>query len=199
MKSISSKLNQSHTTSNRSNLNKSSQILNKYNQNKIGLKKNIDISKETLNLDLNSIREILNLIKTHEKKCNDEGKFIEADLLRERIEKLTLLQEEKILKDYLNTHEQQLQELHEKQTASLNEFNKSYDEIFFNLKEEYEINEKNFVELHKKQIEMMKQNILENYPEHPKPTAKILKLTDNLRNLQKQRKYFFNIVIKKQV
>lgn len=147
-----------------------------------------NISKEAFNLDLQSIRDILEVMKKHEKKCNEEGKFVEAGLLKDRIEQFKKVEEIKVYDEVVAHHKIQKEQLEYEQGDALERFNAYYDELFGEVNKEYEQREKEMVSRHKQDLERLKEDVANFFPEHPKPSAQIIKKNNELKNLQKLRK-----------
>ena len=146
------------------------------------------VSKGTMDLDLQTIRELIALMIKHEKKCNDEGKFVQAGLIKDRTEQLRKIEEIKVFDQVQYEHEKQKENLVFEQDDALKQFNSFYDQQTDNLHKDYEVKEKELTEKHKKEIIQCKEDTSNFFPEHPKPSANIIKKHDTLKNLQKQRK-----------
>jgi hypothetical protein len=146
------------------------------------------VSKGTMDLDLQTIRELIELMVKHEKKCNDEGNFVQAGLIKDRAEQLRKIEEIKVFDQVQNQHEQQKESLSSEQDDALKVFNSYYDNQTEILHNDYNIKEKELTEKHKLEIIRCKGETAHFFPEHPKPSANIIKKHDALKNLQKLRK-----------
>lgn len=147
-----------------------------------------NISRGTMDLDIQTIRELIDLMVRHEKKCNEEGKFVQAGLIKDRAEQLRKIEEIKVFDQVQNEHEKQKESLMFEQDDALNRFNTYYDKQTDILHKDYDVKEKELLEKHKKEIIQCKEDTANYFPEHPKPSANIIKKHDTLKNLQKQRK-----------
>lgn len=146
------------------------------------------VSKEVFDLDKVTIIELLNVMTKYEKKCNLEGNFVEAGLIKERIERLRKIEELKVLDEIQTSHEYSKEMLMDEQKRELEAFNEYYDDSFNKVNLEYKLKKSQMDEKHKEEVERKKREIEGYYPEHPKPSALIINKNDTLRNLQKQRK-----------
>lgn len=148
-----------------------------------------NISKGTMDLDLETIRELIALMVKHEIKCNEEGKFVQAGLIKDRIEQLRKIEEIKVFDQVQYEHEKQKEGLAFKQDDALKIFNADYDYKTDVLHKDYDAKEKELTLRHKKELELCKEDTINFYPEHPKPSAIIIKKHDTLKNLQKLKWY----------
>ena len=148
-----------------------------------------NISKDVFDMDLKTIRDILEVMKKHEKKCNEEGKFVEAGLLKDRIEQFKKVEEIKVFDDIQKNHENQKDSLVFEQGDALTRFNYYYDDLFNKVNTEFMEKEKEITARHAQEIERTKEDVANFFPEHPKPSAEIIKKHSSLQNLQKLRSY----------
>lgn len=147
----------------------------------------VSLSKEVLEMDLSTIRELISTMVFHEKRCNDEGKFVEADLIKERIENFRKLEELKIHQEITKSHEGQKAGLMREHEEALQRLNELYDNIFNKLNNDYLENDRKFLEGQKFDFEYKQKELEGMYPEHPKPSKAILHKHNILQNLKKQR------------
>lgn len=182
--------NRKNLTLTRNNFNRKikSSLLEVPNQQNTNASLISNISKEVFDMDLKTIREILDIMKKHEIKCNEEGKFVEAGLLKERIEQFKKVEEIKVFDDIQKNHENQKNSLVFEQGDALARFNAEYDEIFNRINNDFMLKEKEISEKHKNEIERTKQDAINFFPEHPKPSAEIIQKHSVMKNLQKLKK-----------
>lgn len=146
------------------------------------------VSNEVFNMDLNSLKEMIELLKKHEDKSNLEGRFIEASLIKERIEKLKKIEEIKVFDMLRNKHEQNRNQLLIEQEDILSRFNNQYDEIFKKMNSEYEELEKRHNQECEYEMQSLKNDVVGYYPKDPKPSGEIIKKYKEMESLQKLKK-----------
>lgn len=146
------------------------------------------VSNEVFNMDLNSLKEMIELLKKHEEKSNLEGRFIEASLIKERIEKLKKIEEIKVFDMLRTKHEQNRSQLLIEQEDILTNFNNHYDEVFKKMNEEFEELQNRHKQECDYEMQSLKNDVIGYYPKDPKPSGEIIKKYKEMESLQKLRK-----------
>ena len=135
-------------------------------------KSNLTNSINFMELPTEKLDEYIKLLEEFMNKSEKEGKFVEAELAKQRIIQLNKVKDKKNLKDAKIRHLQEKEELELSQKEELNQFNMEMDKQFYDLSNKFQEMQKQLEqnhedELKKFQVQMiylLKRNILIQYP-----------------------------------
>jgi hypothetical protein len=131
------------------------------------------------------------LLEEHMDKCEKSGKFVEAELAKQKVIQLKKVEEEKILQETKLNHEEYLAQMEVNQKEELARFNELWDKNFYEMSNRFTEQENNLKIQQQKEIENKIEDFNNNYPEFPKPNCEILDLNKKLEGLVKQKELIF--------
>jgi hypothetical protein len=120
-------------------------------------------------------------------KCEKSGKFVEAELSKQKIIQLKKVEEEKVLQESKMNHEEYLNQMEANQKQELSRFNELWDKNFYDMSNRFTEQENSLKMQQQKEIESKIEEFNKTYPEFPKPSSEILDLNKKLENLVKQK------------
>ena len=123
-----------------------------------------------------------NLLEEHQAVCVKSGKFVEAELAKQRVIQLKQIEKEKQLKDLKLRYEEIKSQIEIEQKEELENFNKHWDEKLFVLNEEFNRQEASLKENQQQEIDVFLKNFEANYPQ-VKPSSELLNLNKILDQL----------------
>lgn len=121
------------------------------------------ILKEVMELDLETIIELINTMKLYENKYNEAGLFREALLVKEKISCLKTCENNKRNSCLSQKFDNKKLNHNKFQSESLNKFNKNYDNLFYNLNNKFIQDEYNMLTSHKNEINILIKDIEDFY------------------------------------
>ncbi len=110
------------------------------------------------------------------------GKFVEAELAKQRVIQLKQIEKEKNLNELKTRYEEIKNQIEIEQKEELDNFNKTWDERLFILNEEFNRQEISLKESQQQEIEEFLKNFETNYPQ-VKPSSELLNLNKILDQL----------------
>lgn len=144
---------------------------------------------EYKDMDLNRIREFIQILEEHQYKCEKNKKFVDAEIAKQKVAQLKQVEKEKILSDTKFRHQEEITGFEIERNSTFIEFNNEWDRNYQELMEKFaEFEEK----LKVQQQEDLNARIVEfDKKFHPvvKPTSEILNLTKILNGLIRQKDY----------
>lgn len=133
------------------------------------------------------------MLEEFQLKSEKEGKFVEAELAKQRIIQLTKIQDKKKYEEVKFMHKKQKEELEDFQKQELQRFNEAMDKEFYELSSNFQNMQ---TELETRQEESLKE-FIENYQKKyegqvAKPTSELINLNKQLELFVKKKEYRFN-------
>ncbi len=113
------------------------------------------------------------------------GKFVEAELAKQRVIQLKQIEKDKNLKDLRTRYQEIRTQIEIEHKEELENFNKNWDEKLFSLNEEFNRQEVSLKEGQKQEIEDFLKNFEATYPQ-VKPSSELLNLNKILDQLIKK-------------
>lgn len=115
-------------------------------------------------------------------KCEDTGRFVEAEMAKSKIAQFKKIEGEKMLQEMKNQHSQQSNQLEIEFKEELDRFNEQWDKEFTILNQKYEMMKESIIEKNKKEYEEKNQEFEATYPRFKASTELLNKHTvlDNL-------------------
>ncbi len=153
------------------------------NQSKISNKENFS------DMNIDRIREFIEILEEHQLKCEKEKKFVDAEIAKQKVIQLKQVEKEKILHDIKEHHNIEMIDYESAKKQTFDEFNFQWSENFNQLLEkfkefEYKLSEQQKVEINEKIEEIEKKFI-----PIVKPTSEILNLEKILNGLIRHKEY----------
>jgi len=181
--------NNMNLTNNTNNMNKSfnSKIgKNTFNNTMYSNKKEMN---EYLEMDINRIREFIQVLEEHQLKCEKTKNFVDAEFAKQKVMQLKQVEKEKILSDMKIQHQEEINAHEIERNNAFYEFNSEWDNNYVELMEKFaEFEER----LKMQQQEDLNAKVVEfdkKFTPVVKPTSEILNLSKILNGLIRQKDY----------
>ena len=113
---------------------------------------NIELTPDLIQLDLEKIRECIQILEEYRKKCVNEENFPKAKEALERINQFKKIEEEKMKIEAEKIYKNQKEIVEQKQNNELEIFNQKMDEAYKKLNKELNEQESNLLEKHQKEL-----------------------------------------------
>ncbi len=120
-------------------------------------------------------------------KCEKSGKFVEAELAKQKVIQLKKALEEKILEETKQGHEEYLAKMEHEQKEELDRVNQMWDKDFYEMSNRFADQENNLKLDQEKEMNARVEEINNSFPEYPKPSSELLDLNKKLEGLVKQK------------
>jgi len=146
-------------------------------------------SRDLEEMDISKIQEFIKILEEHQLKCETNGKFVEAEMARQKVLQFKKMEEEKIVMNLKKLHFDQKAKIDSEYKEELDLFNNNWDGNFAELNDKYEAAQNQLNEKFQKEQE---ENIMffeEKYPKQPKPPNEILNLQKTLEQAVKLKDY----------
>lgn len=134
------------------------------------------------------------MLEEHQLKCEQSGRFVEAEMARQKVLQFKNLEKEKMLQELKNHHNEQKNKIDIEYKEELDTFNMEWDNKFADLHEKYESTQKEMIERFKNDQDQHLQQFEESYPKEPKPLLELINLQKMLEQAVKLKEY---LVLKK--
>ncbi|CAI2376869.1 unnamed protein product [Moneuplotes crassus] len=136
-----------------------------------------------------SLEEYIDIITQHQKKCEEEGKYVEAEMAMNRVKELKEQLKNRDNEELQQIHAEDLAELEETHIQEFNAFNEEWDKIM----SQFQIHASELIrsleEKHDQQIQEEMQRINEKLGDKYKKSPELLSLISTQKNLAKQKEY----------
>jgi hypothetical protein len=136
--------------------------------------------------DLESFIEILS---EHQKRCEEGGKYVEAEIAKNRVKELKQKLKEREENELEYRHQNDLFELEETHIAEFNNFNEEWDKRM----NEFQIHSAQLVqamqEKHEQEIRSFREDFDQKMGDNYKKSPELLSLISTQKNLAKQQEY----------
>lgn len=136
--------------------------------------------------DLNTF---IDLLIDHQKNCESEGKYVEAEIAKNRISELRQQQELKRVESIKSKHLSQKLEIEQTHLEEFNAFNKIWDDKMRDLEGKCKDQEEMMENKHKQEFDTRTEEFNKRTSANAKPTAEILNLKKIQDNLARQKDY----------
>ena len=152
---------------------------------------NIELTPDLIQLDLEKIRECIQILEEYRKKCVNEENFPKAKEALERINQFKKIEEEKMKIEAEKIYKNQKEIVEQKQNNELEIFNQKMDEAYKKLNKELNEQESNLLEKHQKELIDFKNFFEVNYEKNkrPKPSSQLLNWIKIKEQSIKQKNY----------
>ena len=150
-----------------------------------------DLNRDLSNLDIEKIRECLEILEENREKCVKEENFCEAKKILEKIEYFKKMEEEKIEIEAKKIYEIQKEMIRLKEKEKINIFNEKMNEEDNILNKELNEQESKILERHQNELLNIQNNLEENYVKNkkPKPSSQLLNFIKIKEESVKQKNY----------
>ena len=151
-------------------------------------KSNLSNSINFMELPSEKIDEYIKILEEFMNKSEKEGKFVEAELAKQRIIQLNKVKDKKNLEEAKYRHMQEKEELETIQKEELNQFNIERDKKFYELTNEFQEKQNQLEKEHEEQIKKFEEEFDEKYSKFiPKPTSELAAANKKLELYVKQK------------
>lgn len=123
----------------------------------------------------------------HEVLCEQEHRFVEAGIAKERIKQFKELEEQKIYSDMVVKHQAQKEQLEIEQTEELFRHNSQFDAQLIDMNSQFELANLKLAEKQEKEMKEVVEKIENSIPLNPKPSTELIQLTKTLEGLAKHK------------
>jgi len=153
------------------------------NQSKISNKENFS------DMNIERIREFIEILEEHQLKCEKEKKFVDAEIAKQKVIQLKQVEKEKMLHDIKEHHNTEMIDYESAKKQTFDEFNYQWSENFNQLLEKFKEFEFKLSEQHKIEINEKIDEIEKKFIPITKPTSEILNLEKILNGLIRHKEY----------
>ena len=126
-------------------------------------------------------------MEEHQLKCEHGGRFVEAEMARQKVLQFKKLEEEKKIMELKKFHSEQKSKIDIEYKEELDIFNEDWDQRFADLNEKYETLQQNLNEKFQKEIDDSIVEYEQNCPKEPKPPIEMLNFQKMLEQAVKQK------------
>ena len=126
-------------------------------------------------------------MEEHQAKCEVGGRFVEAQMAKQRVSQFKKIENQKLLKELKLGHNNKRKQTEEEHKIELDTFNEEMDKKLFDLNERYEEDQRNINDQHEKEINSKTEEFNKEYPLVPKFSTEYLNFTRILEGLVKQK------------
>jgi len=146
-------------------------------------------NQEYMDMDINRIREFIQILEEHRIKCEESSKFIDAEIAKQKVTQLKHVEKERILNDLKFQHNDELNNYEMEKNNAFFEFNSEWDKNYTELMDKFvEFEERLKIQQQEdknaKLIELDKK-----FTPKVKPTSEVLNLQKILVGLVRHKDY----------
>jgi hypothetical protein len=146
-------------------------------------------SAEQPEQNVENLEGFIDILTQHQKKCEEEGKYVEAEMAMNRIKEL-----KKQLKDRENSelevrHQNDLYELEETHISEFNNFNEEWDKRMNEFQMHAAQLMQSLVEKQEEELKNYREQIYDKLGDHFKKSPELLNLETMQKNLARQKEY----------
>jgi hypothetical protein len=127
------------------------------------------------------------LLEEHQTKCESGGRFVEAEMAKQRVNQFKKIENQKLLRELKQGQDNRKKQMEEEHKIELDTFNEDQDRKLFELNEKYEEDQKNMMDAHESEIAVKTEEFNREFPVEPKYSTEYLNLTKILEGLVKQK------------
>ena len=139
-------------------------------------------------MSIEKIDEYIGILEEFMSKSEKEGKFVEAELAKQRINQLNKVKDKKNLEEAKYRHSQEKEDLENIQKKELNDFNIQKDKKFYELTNEFQEKQNKLEKEHEEQRKKFEEEFNEKYSKFiPKPTSEYTAASKKLEMYVKQK------------
>lgn len=153
-------------------------------------KSTVSTEKNLLSLPVEKLDEYISLLTEFQNKNEQEAKFVEAELARQKIIKLQKIKDKKNLIEAKQRHIEQKNQLEEKQKSELDKFNREMDVEFYKLNEQFQEMQTKIEDEHNKKLAELKETYESKIEKMIfKPSTELINLNKKLELYVKKKDY----------
>ncbi len=153
-------------------------------------KSNLSNSINFMELPSEKIDEYIKILEEFMNKSEKEGKFVEAELAKQRIIQLNKIKDKKNLKEAKIRHLQEKEDLEASQKEELNQFNMKMDKEFYDLSNDYQEKQKQLQQTHEDELKKFQEDFeSRNINVAPKPKSDLIAANRKLDLFVKKKEY----------
>jgi hypothetical protein len=135
------------------------------------------------------LEEAIELLRQHQQKCEDEGRYVEAEMAMNRIKELKKQLDEQNKEDLDSRHQNDLIELEETHISDFNDFNAEWDKRMNEFQQHSAQLIEALDEKHEQQYQESRKELEETMPGTFKASPQLITLKTTQKNLAKQKEY----------
>ena len=141
-------------------------------------------------MSIEKIDEYIGILEEFMSKSEKEGKFVEAELAKQRIIQLNKIKDKKNLKEAKIRHLQEKEDLEASQKEELNQFNMKMDKEFYDLSNDYQEKQKQLQQTHEDELKKFQEDFeSRNINVAPKPKSDLIAANRKLDLFVKKKEY----------
>lgn len=153
-------------------------------------KSTVSTEKNLLSLPAEKLDEYIALLTEFQNKNEQEAKFVEAELARQKIIKLQKIKDKKNLIDAKQRHIEEKNKLEEDQKSELDKFNREMDLEFYKLNEKFQEMQTKIEDEHNKKLSELKETYQSKIEKMIfKPSTELINLNKKLELYVKKKDY----------
>lgn len=152
------------------------------------IKEQEDFNEENENKEP-SLEEYIEILTNHQKTCEEEGKYVEAEMAMNRVKELKEQLKNKNDFELQERHEGDLAELEETHIMEFNQFNQEWDKIMNQFQIHASELIKSLEEKHDAQLQEEREMVIQKIGDRYKKSPELLSLISTQKNLAKQKEY----------
>lgn len=141
-----------------------------------------------LELPQEKIDDYIKILQEFQDKSEQEGKFVEAELAKQRIFQLLKVKDKQELKEIKEKHAIEKKELEDSQKEELNEFNMKMDHEFYKLSQKFQEEQTKLEQKHEEELQNL-EKLFEEKNNIIKPTSELINLNKKLELYVKKKDY----------
>ncbi|EGR29465.1 oxygen-independent coproporphyrinogen iii family protein, putative [Ichthyophthirius multifiliis] len=147
------------------------------------------IKKSQLPEPQGDIEEYMEILLEHQINCQKQGKYVEAELAKRRLQELKVEFEKRSKDEMKQRHYNEKSEIEKAHLNEYNEFNEFWDKKMQEFNEEAERVEKETLQRHQEELEKFQEEIEQSISQKPKDTPELLNLRKMEEQLARQQEY----------
>jgi len=146
-------------------------------------------NRDLLDMDASKIHEFIKLLEEHQSKCEVDGRFVEAEMAKQRVSQFKKVETQKRLRDLKSNHDNTRKKIEEEHKIELDTFNEDMDKRYYDINERYESNQKAMADQYEHELAKRIEEVNMEHPVHHKGSTDYLNLQKKLEHIVKQKDY----------
>mmetsp|Transcript_19807 Transcript_19807/g.22806 ORF Transcript_19807/g.22806 Transcript_19807/m.22806 type:complete len:285 (+) Transcript_19807:52-906(+) len=143
----------------------------------------------TKDINIDDIPEYIKILEEHQANCQKNGKYIDAQRAKNKIEELKIQLENSKKVDYRQQHEQEKMQLEQAHVSEFNQFNEFWDKRMLEFNEQAQLIEEQMIQRHQEELAKYLEDLEAVLPVKPKDSPELLNMRKIEELLAKQEDY----------
>lgn len=139
--------------------------------------------------NVENLEGFIDILTQHQKKCEEEGKYVEAEMAMNRIKELKKQLKDREDNELELRHQNDLYELEETHISEFNSFNEEWDKRMNEFQMHAAQLMQSLVEKQEEELKKYREEIYDKLGDHFKKSPELLNLETMQKNLAKQKEY----------